>query len=1287
MALSAHHPTRAASALSPLTSFFLLLLPHLTLGQFCTETCPPLNDVGRPISSLCAGDVPPAAVLTRRHRVCRPGRSRTVALEDFRGAGRVTVLANVYVGCNAGRREAAVFAHVGQRYYDAHPDRVAFVNSLKGGTDCDKWPGLYERDTVRLYPEESKDVKSGTNMPLVVDDDAFTMRDDFFTTPFGHPSYVVLDGELTVRHKFTGPCCGIEDYYSCSNDDALALDATISGYVDAILAETPAETAPAETGAPSVGSPAVPAESTGAPSAASPCETGAWSAWSPCSLVCRDADGDAGVQFRTRTVTDRRAVAGRCPKVSTVRECREEVPACDATGYEAPGPQCVPEFGTSRTVAAASGGFDDPRDVAFHPAPGTHLGAYSEGREYPADKGEEAWVLNGGNHSVSIVAGMGTKGQTTMSRRDRGYYHYMIEATALAFNSVRNSGREADRDSFGYWAVCNDNLNTYLDTKEPNYFMGPTLYNSDPSGGNTVNGAGRPCGPADECFLLHSDMLHEAPGCIGIAHDPETATAFGNVYWAFDSTGDRVDGQLVRFDFQQPHGPGSMDHSVASVRRYPEVKLKRGPPGVHAGMVVHPTRRELFVAVPGAGTVLAMGVDSGAFARTARAEYPIFSNRLPSFEYSIWECAETRVFAAGLATPSGLALSADGERLFVAEHATGVLHTFEVASGALLATVETGRQSVGGMAVSEVSGRLHFVDGKTGTLNVVAAGTPCPAPYVSRVSPAFAAAVRDATAGLGDGFSLRRDADCAVDRTVPDFSLFEQVHATTGYASNDTDVQGPAGMDADAYLLANRTDCGRNSDLNFDALLLGGFYCHQCLPGTGGHENGATCAPGGTCTNVQWEGFTCDNHFVVDVTWSGGVRLLSSNGTVVDLEDLRLQYLVTYRFTVQGDADLSVHRTGEELPLSLPGNDCGCAEKGPLLFTPTPELRLGEHVYLWASGGDMLRLQLGSICVDAPACAGISFLAKKEDREERCRSMEQDCPVACGHAKCYNFVRSCRDENRKELFGSLGMDQTCAWVDWMRTSMPGGLPNAWYRRICLSNHQPYDDNSQPAVDEDGTAIKVYDMLVQERCPVACLNRECTCADNEVPFVTVSSINSETETEIEGIRARTCADLFNIASWEYRNVVCSLDIHAVTSQFPVPLKVHDMCPTACGFRPECFCRDSKADIPTPSKKQKTRRCKDAAYYPESGRNYWCNEMEQPTFARSCPIQCQNAYCTSRNVDSLDTVSFNGGKLHTSCWLMSEGNAAYKSYCCNAMEDDLMVTGGALCPVTCADHMNE
>jgi hypothetical protein len=53
---------------------------------------------------------------------------------------------------------------------------------------------------------------------------------------------------------------------------------------------------------------------------------------------------------------------------------------------------------------------------------------------------------------------------------------------------------------------------------------------------------GEGCGdkPYDECFFLHSDMLHEAPACIGIAHDPEEETSFGSVFWAFDTVGDNI---------------------------------------------------------------------------------------------------------------------------------------------------------------------------------------------------------------------------------------------------------------------------------------------------------------------------------------------------------------------------------------------------------------------------------------------------------------------------------------------------------------------------------------------------------------------------------------------------------------------------------------------------------------------------------------------------------------------------------------------------------------------------
>ena len=84
-----------------------------------------------------------------------------------------------------------------------------------------------------------------------------------------------------------------------------------------------------------------------------------------------------------------------------------------------------------------------------------------------------------------------------------------------------------------------------------------------------------------------------------------------------------------------------MDHSITSVRRYPEVKLYHGDQEhTHSGMSVHPEKRILFISNPGEGNVVSVHIDAGLYSRTAREEYPIFSNRLPSFEYSIYECVD-----------------------------------------------------------------------------------------------------------------------------------------------------------------------------------------------------------------------------------------------------------------------------------------------------------------------------------------------------------------------------------------------------------------------------------------------------------------------------------------------------------------------------------------------------------------------------------------------------------------------------------------------------------------------
>ncbi len=463
---------------------FALSLLLLTIGgqvqhvraQGCANTCPPIN-YGKEVESLCEGDIidvardsGPVANVEKVYTVCHPLNINDdsipsgFALNDFRGGGKITVIANYYSGCNAGRRESGVFAHVAQRFYNEHGNsRINFIQSLKGGGTCQQWADIYQDDATNLYPNSDVVPKE---MPLSINDFNYEIRDDLFTTPFGHPSYVILDENLKIRHKFIGPCCGFEDYWSCTDDIAKSLDSQLTGYVEALLEEDSQD--PVPTASPVV---KITQSPTASPTREG-CQVGGFSEWSECSITCGGSDTYTakGIQFRWRKVTP---FINECPSPIETRECTPiEGDVC--VDEEA---ACIAEFGSkeSYTVETVVSDLESPRDVDFHPTPGLHLGDFAEGRIFHSEVGEEAWVLNGGNHSVSIVASLGTDHQTTISRRDRGYYHYMINGTALAFNKVSDSGRSPDRDGFNYWAICNDNTNTYLGTKEANFFMGPTL--------------------------------------------------------------------------------------------------------------------------------------------------------------------------------------------------------------------------------------------------------------------------------------------------------------------------------------------------------------------------------------------------------------------------------------------------------------------------------------------------------------------------------------------------------------------------------------------------------------------------------------------------------------------------------------------------------------------------------------------------------------------------------------------------------------------------------------------
>jgi len=512
-----------------------------------------------------------------------------------------------------------------------------------------------------------------------------------------------------------------------------------------------------------------------------------------------------------------------CPEQQQQQQQEEEEPQ-EAVEYG--GGECVAELGEARRVQTLA----DAGALGLSPA-GLPLLATPTDLAFDPRTGEML-VTNNDTEAVTLLMGREAGEVRGITRRDTAFYHYMARVSSIAF----------DREGAA-WATCQDSENTYDDHDSPNFFMGPTLYDGDENV-TLITADGEACSgdragdPGRVCFLTHTDMLHESPLCTGIAHDPETRTVHGNVFWAvgarFDPTDPRYDGEtqtLIRYDFEKPHGPGSLDHSLATVRRHHDVLLKRVA-GVPSHAAVDPELRVLFVADTGAGRVLAVDVDSGRFEKHARedvgGEFKLWSATEPAFEYSVYNCTRAMEFASGLDAPSGIALSR--HHVFVGDFATGVVHVYEKATGREVQQLDSGSPGLKGLEIE--GGRLYFVhssEGVEGKVSYVEVTEPC-ADGASASGPPPPLEFPEPVCGTPEVTSLG-------------------VHIT--HTPHDCGYQNQTDMCLGERYGTSRENCrGQGPDaFNYDMLLMTGFRCHRCLP--------EPCMNGGSCENLWRQGYQC----------------------------------------------------------------------------------------------------------------------------------------------------------------------------------------------------------------------------------------------------------------------------------------------------------------------------------------------------------------------------------------------------------------------------------------------
>ena len=199
-----------------------------------------------------------------------------------------------------------------------------------------------------------------------------------------------MDENLKVTYKGVGPCCRYRSYYDCTEDVVLGLNKMLTNQTYKVYNKEPStmdegqETAAAidTTATHTTGTTAGIYKGTNNPTAVTATtpidnnDVRSADATEPAnksvvvafqsttcfeSSACSKTCNDGGIQFHLRLSSAKTVETQSCPKdkAAVLPPCQE---------------QCVEEFGNQFDVTVVASNLNYPRDLAFHPTPGIHLG-------------------------------------------------------------------------------------------------------------------------------------------------------------------------------------------------------------------------------------------------------------------------------------------------------------------------------------------------------------------------------------------------------------------------------------------------------------------------------------------------------------------------------------------------------------------------------------------------------------------------------------------------------------------------------------------------------------------------------------------------------------------------------------------------------------------------------------------------------------------------------------------------------------------------------------------------